>query len=53
MVSFFKKLTIKQKILLGALTLLLACDIGLLVKKYLSKTAPLSLVFPEEMQAPE
>ena len=53
MVSFFKKLTIKQKILLGMLTLVLAFDIGLLAKKYLSKTAPLSLVFPEEMQAPE
>ena len=52
MVSFLKKLTIKQKILLSVLTVLLACDIGLLAKKYLSKTSSLSLVFPEEMQAP-
>ncbi|MGI5056815.1 hypothetical protein [Treponema socranskii] len=50
MVSFFKKLTIKQKILLSVLTVLLACDIGLLAKKYRSKTSPLSLIFPEEMQ---
>ena len=50
MVSFFKKLTIKQKILLSVLTVLLACDIGLLAKKYRSKTSSLSLVFPEEMQ---
>ncbi len=52
MMSFLKKLTIKQKILLSVLTVLLACDIGLLAKKYLSKTSSLSLVFPEEMQAP-
>ena len=50
MISFFKKLTIQQKILLSALTLVLAFDIGLLAKKYLSKTSPLSLAFPEEMQ---
>lgn len=53
MVSFLKKLTIKQKILLGVLTLVLAFDIGLLAKKYLSKTAPLSLIFPEELKVPE
>ena len=52
MMSFFKKLTIKQKILLSALTVLLACDIGLLAKKYLSKTSSLLLAFPEELQVP-
>ncbi|MBC6721303.1 hypothetical protein [Treponema sp. Marseille-Q4130] len=50
MTTFFKKLTIKQKIILGALTFVFACDIGLLAKKYLSKTSPLSLAFTEEMQ---
>ena len=52
MMSFFKKLTIKQKILLSALTVLLVCDIGLLAKKYLSKTSSLLLAFPEELQVP-
>ena len=52
MISFFEKLTIKQKILLSVLTVLLACDIGLLAKKYLARTSSLSLSFPEEMHTP-
>ena len=45
---FFKNLTVKQKIILSVLALLLIVDVALLVQKYISKSSSLTLSFPSE-----